>query len=173
MTKQYGFWVDTARCTKCWACQVACKAENEIEPGTVSMRRVLDIWSGTFPDVTRTFVSFSCMHCEKPACVAVCPAGAITKRAEDGVVVVDESKCIGCHYCFFACPFGVPQYDGTMKKCDMCPDRVAEGKEPACVATCPTGALHWGTLEELSKMLQEKKAKQLAASTQPSVFISK
>jgi len=117
----------------------------------------------------------ACMHCGEPACVAVCPAGAITKRAEDGIVVVDQNKCIGCHYCFFACPFGVPQYgdDGTMQKCNLCLDRLAAGKEPACVATCPAGALHAGKLSDLAKIAQEKVAKKLAASTQPSVLISK
>jgi anaerobic dimethyl sulfoxide reductase subunit B (iron-sulfur subunit) len=134
---------------------------------------VIEITSGTFPDVKRTFLSMTCMHCGEPACVAVCPAGAITKRDEDGVVLVNDKKCIGCHYCFFACPFGVPQYDDTMKKCDMCQDRLAEGKKPMCVATCPNGALHFGTMEELSKMVQEKKAKNLAGSTTPSVLISR
>ena len=173
MKTQYGFYVELDRCTKCWACEVACKAWKGIDAGTVSLRRVVEITSGTFPNVKRTFLSMSCMHCGDPACVAVCPAGAITKRAEDGVVVVDESKCIGCHYCFFACPFGIPQYDDTMKKCDMCLDRLAEGKEPACVATCPMDALHFGTMDELAKLAQTKAAKKLAASTTPSLIISK
>ncbi|NLF15511.1 MAG: 4Fe-4S dicluster domain-containing protein, partial [Anaerolineaceae bacterium] len=133
-----------------------------------------DVWNGTFPDVTRTFVSMSCLHCGDPACASVCPTGAITKRAEDGIVVVDQDKCIGCHYCFYACPFGVPQYgpDGKMYKCDFCLDRLEEGKEPACVATCPTGALHSGTMEELAKRAEEKAAKSLVGATQPSVLVS-
>jgi anaerobic dimethyl sulfoxide reductase subunit B (iron-sulfur subunit) len=175
MAEQYGFWVETDRCIKCWACQVACKAWKGTKAGTVNVRRVLDVWTGTFPDVTRTFLSLSCMHCGDPACAAVCPTGAITKRAEDGVVVVDQDKCIGCHYCFFACPFGVPQYgeDGTMAKCDFCLDRLQDGKDPACVATCPAGALHGGTMEELAKMVGEKAASKLATSTQPSLIVSK
>ncbi len=173
MKRQYGFYVELERCIKCWSCEVACKAWKGIDAGTVSLRRVIEITSGEFPAVKRTFLSMSCMHCEKPACEAVCPTGAISKRPEDGVVVVDQTKCIGCRYCFFACPFGVPQYDKTMQKCDMCLDRLAEGKEPACVATCPTRALHFGTMEELSKIAQEKVAKRLAGSTQPSVLVSK
>jgi anaerobic dimethyl sulfoxide reductase subunit B (iron-sulfur subunit) len=173
MSDQYGFWIDTSRCIKCWACEVACKAWDGIKAGTVTTRRVLDIWNGTYPDVTRTFVSMSCMHCEQPACEAVCPTGAISKDASTGAVVVDETKCIGCHYCFFACPFGVPQYDGTMKKCDLCQDRLAEGKDPVCVATCPTQSLHAGTLSDLQKLAATKAAKKLVAATNPSMLISK
>lgn len=174
MNEQYGFWIEPERCIKCWACQVACKAWKGTKAGTVNVRRVLDVWNGTFPDVTRTFVSMSCLHCGDPACASVCPTGAITKRAEDGIVVVDQDKCIGCHYCFYACPFGVPQYgpDGKMYKCDFCLDRLEEGKEPACVATCPTGALHSGTMEELAKRAEEKAAKSLVGATQPSVLVS-
>lgn len=80
MGKQYGFYADTSRCIKCWACEVACKQWNDIKAGTVSRRKVHEIDSGTFPDTHRTFVSMSCMHCEKPACEKVCPAGAISKR---------------------------------------------------------------------------------------------
>jgi DMSO reductase iron-sulfur subunit len=175
MKTQYGFWVEPDRCTKCWSCQVACKAWKGTKAGTVNIRRVLDIWGGTFPNVTRTFISLSCMHCEKPACMAVCPVGAVSKRVEDGIVLVDQSKCIGCHSCFFACPFGVPQFgeDGTMQKCDYCLDRLEAGKAPACAANCPTKALHSGTMEELSKLAAERSGTRLAASTQPSILISK
>jgi anaerobic dimethyl sulfoxide reductase subunit B len=174
MATQYGFWIEPSRCTKCWACQVACKAWKGIPAGTVSLRRVMDIWTGSYPDVTRTFISLSCMHCEKPACMGVCPTGAISKRA-DGIVLVDQTKCIGCHYCLFACPFGAPQFDtkGLMTKCDYCVDRLAVGKQPACVATCPTQALHGGTMEELAKLSATKAAQRLVASTVPSVLISK
>jgi len=116
----------------------------------------------------------SCMHCANPACEKVCPTGAIRKRAEDGVVLVDQSRCIGCRYCASACPFGAPQFEpgGTMIKCDMCPDRLAEGKQPACAATCPTGALHFGTLDELAELSAGKAAQRLAATTEPSLLIS-
>ena len=148
MAKQYGFYMDTERCIKCWACEVACKQWNGIEAGTIARRKVHEVESGTFPNVTRTFVSMSCMHCGEPACAKVCPAGAITKRGEDGIVVVDKEKCIGCHYCFFACPFGVPQYtDAGMDKCDCCiGNGVEPGDTPHCVATCPTQALQFGTI---------------------------
>lgn len=175
MAAQYGFWFEPSRCVKCWACEVACKAWKGINAGTISLRRVVEVTAGTYPDVKRIFVSMSCMHCGNPACVAVCPVGAIKKAAATGIVTVDPAKCIGCHQCFQACPFGVPQYgaDGKMQKCDLCPDRLAAEKDPACVATCPTQALHWGTMEELSILAAEKSAKKLQGTTTPSVIISK
>jgi len=85
-------------------------------------------------------------------------------------VVVDTDKCIGCHACFSACPFAVPQYgdDGTMQKCNLCLDRLSRGMEPACAAGCLFGALHFGTFEELSKLAQERAARKLACAIQPS-----
>ena len=137
MAKQYGFYMDTERCIKCWACEVACKQWNGIEAGTIARR-------------------------------------AITKRGEDGIVVVDKEKCIGCHYCFFACPFGVPQYtDEGMDKCDCCiGNGVEPGDMPHCVATCPTQALQFGTMDELAEKVGDKKARQMAADAKPSVVVS-
>ena len=174
MAKQYGFWFEVSRCVECYACDVACKAEHNVDLG-VHWRRVINVWGGSFPKVTMQTISLGCMHCGNPACEAVCPAGAISKRAEDGVVVVDQNKCIGCHYCFFACPFGVPNYgdSGTMQKCNLCVERLAKGQQPKCSTTCPAGALHFGTMEDLAKQAQEKAAKKLAASTTPSVIVSK
>jgi anaerobic dimethyl sulfoxide reductase subunit B (iron-sulfur subunit) len=101
--------------------------------------------------------------------------GAIEKQADTGIVTVDDEKCIGCHYCFFACPFGAPQYgdDGKMQKCELCIDRLAEGQQPKCVTTCPAEALHFGTMEELGQMAQARAAQRLAASTRPAMIISK
>jgi anaerobic dimethyl sulfoxide reductase subunit B (iron-sulfur subunit) len=174
MPKQYGFYLEIDKCVECHACEVACKAANNVELG-VSWRRVVTLWGGQFPNITNETVSLACMHCGDPACAAVCPTSAITKRPEDGIVVVDQSKCIGCHLCGMACPFGVPQFgkDGTMQKCELCLDRLQAGKEPACTWTCPASALHAGPLDELSKLAQQKSAKVLAGSTQPSLLISK
>jgi anaerobic dimethyl sulfoxide reductase subunit B (iron-sulfur subunit) len=172
---QYGFYIDTDRCIGCNSCIVACLDENDIQPGQgVKWRRVLNIESGTAPDTRLANVSLSCMHCGKPACEAVCPTGAINKRPEDGIVAVDQDKCIGCRYCFLACPFGVPQYsgDGTMQKCQGCVGLLEPGEEPACAAACTGGALHYGTMEELAKMAAEKSARKLDGATHPSVLIS-
>jgi anaerobic dimethyl sulfoxide reductase subunit B len=174
MAKQLGFWFEADKCVECYACQVACKAKSNVDLG-VAWRRVVNIWGGSFPNVTLQSISLSCMHCGSPACVAVCPVGAIKKAADTGIVTVDRTKCIGCHQCFQACPFGVPQFgkDGTMQKCDMCQDRLAAGKEPMCVSTCPASALHVGTMEDLAKAAQEKAAQKLGGATTPSVIITK
>jgi anaerobic dimethyl sulfoxide reductase subunit B (iron-sulfur subunit) len=174
MSTQYGFYIDTSRCIQCYTCEIACKQENNIKIGP-RWRKVHTMWSGQFPDVKPVFISLSCMHCGKPACAAVCPTGAITKRAEDGIVLVDQKKCIGCRYCFLVCPFGIPQFsdDGTMQKCNFCLDRLKQGKKPACVVHCPVKALHAGTMNELSKMAAEQSVRKLAGATYPSVIISK
>jgi Fe-S-cluster-containing dehydrogenase component len=94
-----------------------------------------------------------CMHCEEPACAMVCPADAI-KRTPDGVVQSSlKPRCIGCTNCVYACPFGVPKYDvhiDQMMKCDMCYDRTSVGKKPMCATVCPSGALFFGTPEEIA-----------------------
>ena len=97
----------------------------------------------------------SCLHCETPACVTVCPTGASYKRADDGIVLVNPDTCIGCKLCSWACPYGAREYDyddGAMKKCTLCVDRIynetfaPEDRIPACVRACPTGARHFGDL---------------------------
>ncbi len=107
---RYGMVIDTRRCVGCRACVVACKAENKTPPG-VSYRRVQDepIWK-RFDDKPR-FVSQSCNHCENPPCVPVCPVAATYKREQDGIVVVDYERCIGCRLCMEACPYGARFYD--------------------------------------------------------------
>ena len=99
----------------------------------------------------------SCLHCEEPACVTVCPTGASYKRAEDGIVLVNPDTCIGCKLCSWACPYGAREYDytqGIMKKCTLCVDRIynetfaVEDRQPACVMACPTGARHFGDLAD-------------------------
>jgi anaerobic dimethyl sulfoxide reductase subunit B (iron-sulfur subunit) len=172
MSVQRGFLVDLARCTACKACELACKNRNKLDVGP-RLRRVNQLIAGEFPDLKVSNLSIACMHCGNPPCEAVCPTGAIHKRDQDGLVVVDRNKCIGCHYCFFACPFGVPQYatDGKMIKCDGCQEFVEMGKEPACVAVCFSDALHAGTLEELSQIASERASYRLTTSTQPSVLV--
>jgi len=170
---QLGFFIGTERCVQCRACEVACKSWNGIEPG-VRWRRVLQDWGGAYPEVADRTISVSCMHCEKPACAAACPAGAISKRAEVGVVTVDRNKCIGCRSCSKACPYGVPRYgkSGRMQKCDLCLERRAQGKEPACTATCPGEASKAGTIEELGRMAAQRSGARLAGDTLPALFIS-
>jgi anaerobic dimethyl sulfoxide reductase subunit B (iron-sulfur subunit) len=171
--RQYGFYIHTDRCVQCHACEMACKSHNGVEPG-VRWRRVIDAWGGRFPDVTNRSISFSCMHCGKPACLDACPEHAISKRAEDGIVVVDPRKCIGCRSCAAACPFHVPQYGrtGIMQKCDLCLGRIQQGKLPSCVATCPGEALKFGAMDELAEVSSAKSGRRLSAPTDPAFFIS-
>lgn len=173
---QYAFLVDTGRCIKCWACQVACKQWNGIEAGTVTRRQVRETVEGVFPTLKRTFQSMACNHCAEPACVANCPAGAITKRDEDGAVVVDKQACIGCQTCARVCPFGVPNYEpqtGIMDKCDACVScgRTPDKDLPHCVATCPTQALKWGVLEDIEALAAEKGGARMEGETAPCVFV--
>ncbi|MEO7325685.1 MAG: 4Fe-4S dicluster domain-containing protein [Dokdonella sp.] len=111
----------------------------------------------------------SCLHCETPACVTVCPTGASYKRAEDGIVLVDADKCIGCQLCSWACPYGAREFSmerGTMQKCTLCVDRIynetldEEDRQPACVMACPTRARHFGDLGDensaISRLVAER-----------------
>jgi anaerobic dimethyl sulfoxide reductase subunit B (iron-sulfur subunit) len=165
MVEQYGFAFEPERCVQCHACEVACMSLNNVEPG-LKWRRVVDLWKGQFPDVMNRTLSFSCMHCAEPACEAVCPTGAIQKRFEDGAVLVDSNKCIGCRACLITCPFGVPRFgsDGRMQKCDLCVDRISRGTEPMCVATCPSEALHFGPMRELTEHSMKRSAQKIIAS---------
>ena len=125
--------------------------------------------SGTTQPATTLHFPRSCLHCETPACVTVCPTGASYKRAEDGIVLVDEDKCIGCKLCSWACPYGAREYsavEGVMKKCTLCVDRIynthlpEEDRQPACVQACPTKARHFGDLgdpdSDVSKLVAER-----------------
>ncbi len=177
MNKQLGFYLDARRCVQCHACEIACKSAHEAELG-VKRRRVLNYWQGEFPGAVNRNLAVSCMHCAQPACLDACSTGAITKRAEDGIVVVDADACTGCRQCEDACPYGAPQFgqDGTMQKCDLCLGSISglrqEGGEPACVATCPAEALAFGEMETLAKLAEENSGEKLSGTTQPSFFIT-
>lgn len=157
-TKQYAFYFDSSRCSGCKACQIACKDKNDLEVGQI-WRRVYEIQGGDWLRSGNTWtsnvfvynLSMACNHCENPLCVQGCPTTAMHKR-EDGIVLVNEERCIGCRYCEWACPYGSPQFNpvkGKMGKCNFCYDLVEQGSPPACVAACPQRALDYGELSEL------------------------
>jgi len=167
-SQQLGFYFDPNRCVQCHACEVACKSLHHLEFG-IGWRSVISLWKGKYPEVINRTVSMACMHCGEPACKAVCPRDAIEKRAEDGIVVVHKDKCIGCHACLWVCPFGAVRFggDGKMQKCDSCFELVKEGKEPACVATCPAEALHFGPLEKMAELAGTKGARKYLEAISP------
>ncbi|MDD3618711.1 MAG: 4Fe-4S dicluster domain-containing protein [Desulfobulbaceae bacterium] len=154
-------------CIGCRACQVACKSWNLL-PGIKTQN------NGTYqnpPDLASAayniirysevpgqenpvrwlFVSRRCMHCEDAGCMKICPAAGALYKTDEGAVAFDRDKCIACKLCVNACPFDVPRYDeeGKVTKCHFCFDRIGNGMEPACVKTCPTGALKYGDRNEL------------------------
>jgi Fe-S-cluster-containing dehydrogenase component len=176
-----GLVIDLDTCVGCHACAVACKEWNAgglsaplpdenpygAEPDGVWFNRVRhyevvregprDAASGHV-DLSKTInVPMSCMHCEDADCVTVCPTGASYKRAEDGIVLVDADKCIGCKLCSWACPYGAREYsptEGVMKKCTLCVDRIYNEqipeaqRQPACVQACPTRARSFGDFND-------------------------
>jgi Fe-S-cluster-containing dehydrogenase component len=132
------------KCIGCHSCEVACQLENDAPPG-VQLRRVDTHVSGQFPASSVHSISTACFHCNDPACVSACPAGALHRRA-DGVVEHIRNRCIGCGYCIQTCPFHVPQFSPAqhmMRKCSFCIQRIDRGEKPACVAKCATGALSY------------------------------
>lgn len=159
---QKGFYIDLTRCAGCRTCSVACADLNNTPVG-LNLRRVIEFEGGSWKksaegtwrqDVFAYYVSIGCNECADPACVKVCPTKAHFKRAEDGLVVIDQEKCIGCGMCARACPYGVPQLDakrGKMLKCDGCVARTSRGMMPVCVESCPERALEFGDIEELRR----------------------
>jgi Fe-S-cluster-containing dehydrogenase component len=180
--RKLGLVIDLDLCVGCHACATACKEWNtggHMAPLPDFNAYAGDAWGVWFNrihsfeeagsdgegDGART-VHFpkSCLHCEDAACVTVCPTGASYKRAEDGIVLVNEELCIGCKLCSWACPYGAREFDadeGVMKKCTLCIDRiyneniVPEERQPACVMVCPTKARFFGDLGDPSSAVSE------------------
>ena len=169
-----GLVVDLDTCVGCHACAVACKEWNGESamaggspdrdpygavPSGVWFNRIHSFEVGEGPSSRTVHFPKSCLHCETPACVEVCPTGASYKRTEDGIVLVNADTCIGCKLCSWACPYGAREFDaddGVMKKCTLCIDKIynrnlpAEDRVPACVSTCPASARHFGDLGDPS-----------------------
>lgn len=171
---KWGMVFDLRRCIGCNACAVACKQENSL-PGGVFFTKTLSEEIGEFPRATRVYIPTLCNHCEDAPCERVCPTGATYTR-EDGIVLVDKEKCIGCGSCIVACPYdqrtrlepemlesglfgngeltpfeksGYERWTaGTAVKCTFCHERVDAGLDPACVVTCPTEARIFGDLDD-------------------------
>ena len=157
--KQLGFYIDTSRCSGCKTCQVSCKDKNNLDVGR-KFRRVYEYGGGSWQQVDNAwqhstfayYASISCNHCDNPTCVEGCPTGAMHKREDNGIVLVNQDVCIGCRYCEMRCPYGAPQFDQekkVMSKCDGCLDRLLEGLNPICMDSCPQRAIEFGSIDEL------------------------
>jgi Fe-S-cluster-containing dehydrogenase component len=187
-----GLVIDLDICVGCHACAVNCKEWNsgghsapmtdwnpysgtESQDGEdagawgVWFNRVHTFEVGEGAESNTVHFPRSCLHCEEPACVTVCPTGASYKREEDGIVLVNPDTCIGCKLCSWACPYGAREYDhtdGVMKKCTLCVDKIYNenleeiDRVPACVSTCPVSARHFGDLgdpmSEVSILVKER-----------------
>jgi len=181
--KRLGLVIDLDTCVGCHACAVACKEWNAgghsapltdldpygADPTGVWFNRVHSFEAGEGERGRTVNFPRSCLHCDEPACVTVCPTGASYKRAEDGIVLVNPDTCIGCKLCSWACPYGAREYDeheGVMKKCTLCIDRIENltlpeaERVPACVSTCPAHARHFGDLGDpasaVSRLVAER-----------------
>lgn len=154
-----GVLIDLTRCTGCNSCALACKVANNMPnpqtpPQALNNEALTYVATEDDGQGQPCHVKRQCMHCLHPACASACTVGALRKTPE-GPVVYDAQKCIGCRYCQYACPFGVPTYDwdnplGLIHKCQFCfQQRVAKGETPACIAACPNGALRFGKRHEL------------------------
>ncbi|WP_102378112.1 DMSO/selenate family reductase complex B subunit [Raoultibacter timonensis] len=152
---QYGFYFDSARCTGCKTCMLACKDYKDLG-ADVSFRKVFDYEGGAWAmengawrqDAFMYHLSISCNHCGNPVCVHVCPTGAMHKD-EHGLVLVDTHVCVGCGYCELSCPYGAPKVSEDTRqstKCDGCVERILEGLDPICVRACPMRALDFGEI---------------------------
>lgn len=141
--------IDLRKCTGCFACQVACKSEFN-EPLGVWRSWVTVVEKGTYPKVKRYFLPRLCNHCEDPPCVRACPVKATYQR-EDGLVMQDDSKCIGCQSCIAACPYNV-RFRHPLKRvvhrCNFCVHLIDQGYMPACVNTCVGKARIFGDLND-------------------------
>ncbi len=186
---QLALVIDLNVCVGCHACVTSCKEWNTSsgaagpmtdmnpytnDPTGTFFNRVQTFEVGTYPKIETVHFPKSCLHCEEPPCVPVCPTGASYKRKEDGIVLVDYDKCIGCKYCSWACPYGAREFDEqqkVMKKCTLCVDRVTdenlpeEERKPACVMACPAHARFFGDVHdpdsEISGLIREQGGYQL------------
>lgn len=178
-----GLLYDSTLCIGCKACVSACKEVNDMPPEFSTEEQLwdtpLDI-SGKTLNVIKmytdgnsetkdsekdgfAFMKVSCLHCVDPSCVSACPVSAMTKDPATGIVGYDKDVCIGCRYCVAACPFGVPRftYDLTfpyISKCELCRQRIPEGKYAACAEVCPTGATLFGPVAELKREVARRKS---------------
>lgn len=165
---RYGMLIDTKKCVGCYACTVACQMQNGLAPENAFIRYE-EQEKGTYPNVDWKTIPVQCQHCENAPCVTVCPTKARYTRV-DGVVLVEEKKCIGCKYCIAVCPYQVNTVDGKkgiVEKCRFCIELVENGGKPACVSTCLTHARIFGDLDDPRSMISQEIIKRKAVPLRP------
>jgi len=143
-TTQFGFTFDLNKCVGCQACQIACSIENDLGYD-FSYREINTYNPEQLDSLPHYHLSLACNHCQEPICLYQCPAKAIFKNPDNGIVIIDENKCIGCKFCNWVCAYDAPKYNSflnAMTKCTMCTHRIEENLQPACVSICPTDALN-------------------------------
>lgn len=175
---RYAMVIDLERCIGCHSCTVACRTHNEL-PVEMIYNPVMTIGpKGKFPHVSLGHLPLLCMHCAEPPCVDCCPTGASQQRA-DGVVFVEQAKCVGCKTCIMSCPYGARKVNRetcTVVKCDFCKDRLDQGLMPHCVNTCHQKARVFGDIEdpesEVYKLVNSSKTRRIheELGTEPHVF---
>ncbi|WP_321777818.1 DmsC/YnfH family molybdoenzyme membrane anchor subunit [Sulfurimonas sp.] len=172
--EQYRFHFDATACIGCRCCEVACNEQNN-NPADTKWRRVGEMEGGEFPAFTQLFNSMSCNHCIDPECLKGCPTSSYIKIEETGIVVHEDDTCIGCQYCTWNCPYGVPTFHEERKivtKCHMCHERLDVGQTPACVQACPSGAIEIEVVN-VQKWLDEDMAKEANMPFLPDANITK
>lgn len=171
--EQYRFHFDATACVGCHCCEAACNEQNG-NSADIKWRRVGEMESGVFPEVSQLFNSMSCNHCIDPECLKGCPTSSYIKL-KNGIVFHDDEACIGCQYCTWNCPYEVPVFNperGIVTKCHMCVDKLDASETPSCVQACPAGAIE---IEAVNKQewITHDMAKQGVAPHLPDIDITK
>jgi len=156
---------DITKCIGCLKCVSACKKTNDLELDVPRVWQKNDglsaeNWTSIIRKPDKHYIRKQCRHCLEPACTMACPVGALHKT-DEGAVVYDSDKCIGCRYCMMACPYGIPRYDWDepvpyVRKCILCYDNIKKGQEPACTNICPEKATVFGERDELIKLAHDR-----------------